>query len=102
EEVFGGRKTLAKRLEENRDYGLELFRKDKNVARLLNRAELLVNAEAGRYRELAVAELANAVKKTYRFSTKNLSAFVYLSRLLYAAGSYREMISLTEEMAGLN
>ncbi len=95
---FQAASAMEKTIADADNYGLGSFRSERESARLLLRAELMVAARAGEWASLAVKELLRSSRK--KFPMKNhIPPYVYMSRLLHEAGDYFGAIALSAEMA---
>ena len=95
---FPDPQTLVERLGERKDWKLDKLRKSGRVGRLLSRAELLVAAKAGIWAKFAVLELEEAMQRSFAMET-NSAAWIYLSRLHYAAGNWNNAIVITTQLS---
>jgi soluble lytic murein transglycosylase-like protein len=98
QKIFKSPAAMATELSTRSDFDLDSWRENKKIARLLFRSEILVKANLGDWTKLGVMELSDAVSKEYALVSKNLSAFVYLTRLQFLAGLHHNSISLTTSM----
>jgi soluble lytic murein transglycosylase-like protein len=97
---FPDPQQLVAKLGERRDWKLDKIRKNGRVGRLLARAELLVSAKAGIWAKYAVQELEDAMQRSFAMETNN-SAWIYLSRLHYAAGNWNNAIVITTQLSSV-
>ena len=95
---FGSPKQLIDRLQSEDNFGLDQIRADKSLGRLLNRAEILVKAEVTPYSQMALDELRVAVGRRLKMS-QHPGPYIYLSRLQYAAGLYRQSMGTSATLA---
>ena len=93
--------TLDRNLKESHNFQLELIRSSLVLGPLLSRAEALIAANIEHLSRLAVTELESAMNSRLA-PNKNISAFVYLSRLQYRAGLYLASIGTTNKIAKIN
>jgi soluble lytic murein transglycosylase-like protein len=95
--VFGDPSFLALRLKDTSNMPLDRLRRHKTHGRLVARAEVLAAAKLTPWFKLAADELDTAMTNDLTLDS-NIPAFVYLSRLHYAAGSYLKTIALTTKL----
>ena len=95
--VFGDAAALKKKLATADFSGLKQ-RRIPPYRRLLSRCEILAGAGLKDWMKLAVDDLETAWSHDL-LTESNLDAFVYLSRLHFAAGSYAKAIALTTKLA---
>jgi soluble lytic murein transglycosylase-like protein len=101
-EVFGDLSLLMGEFGDRvGEYDLDSLRRNGSVSRKLIRAELSIRAAMLEWGRITVAELNTAMRQSVPVRG-NVSNYVYLSRLMFSAGSYLSAISLTSELSILD
>lgn len=96
--VFGTKANLVKRLQTPRDFGLQPLRQDKEIGRLLRRAEILVKADLRPWGQMALDDLEREMGRTMGPET-HPAPYIYLTRLEHRVGRYLKAIALTTKIA---
>ncbi|MBI2603682.1 MAG: transglycosylase SLT domain-containing protein [Deltaproteobacteria bacterium] len=95
QKAYGDPKVLAMRLNASHDYDLAIMRSNPEISMALLRAEIFVAAEMFDWAEVAAEKLYSLMTRKFPVA-RHKDAFLYLSRLLYAAGRYRNAIHVSE------
>jgi len=91
--------TLRARLDFYDPKSLGPLVESKTLRPALQKIEVLLRANLLRFAKYAAMDLAQLTQKTLRRTPTTVPSYVYLSRVLYNTGNYKEALILTEQLA---
>ena len=93
--LFGDVNNLMMRINSNNEYKIASIRNNSRLSAKLLRTEIFISAGLKKWSALAALDLYKDCQRSLPLK-QNKEVFIYLSRLLYAAGLYHESMGVTE------